>query len=308
MKKTIFVFAIIITLMFMSTLSSAQVNSFSVVSTGGQQIYIVGPEPEPYVKYNDTNGDYYMRVRECKLLHGPADSDPIVKYKPFGLVYRTDNFQGTLGSSVSITESVNTSVTNTATVSTSLGISAGPFSSNVSMSQSTSVSRSVGTSVTKSYSSGYNFGFPASTAPSNCTKAEMGVGFQFATYRTIIDVKKLVNTMKTFNVVSKRYINECSICNGEHPGGIIPGHFHDGPVGWYLDLEDGTTVFVDEMIKDSLVALGMIDENMTIYKKSVEEWKYEQVYGTVKLPIDTMVTIYYDANGNILDKDGNIVN
>ncbi|WDV44232.1 hypothetical protein PV797_11915 [Clostridiaceae bacterium M8S5] len=313
MKKTIFTLMLVFTIMFSMTLSTAN-SPMSCYSTSmlksAPNVYIVGPTPEPYKGYNDTNGKYYLRVRESKLIHGPADDDPIVKYKPFGILYRSSNFTGTLGETISISHSVSKSVSNTNSVSVSMGISSPTgFSRSVTAQHSTTITKSIGSSITKTYSSGYSYGFPLSTAPANCTKAEAGVGFQFATYRSIIDVKKLVTVSKKIKVKYKRYVNECSICKkNEGKPGHNPAHFHDGLVGWRLYLQDGTTVEVEEMFKDSLVKDGTIDKNMTYYKKPVKEWKYETITGNVKVPIETLVNIYYDAKGNIIDKNGNIVN
>ncbi|WDV44229.1 hypothetical protein PV797_11900 [Clostridiaceae bacterium M8S5] len=310
MKKSIFTLMLIFTIVFSMTLTTAT-SPMSCYSTAvlksAPNIYIVGPTPEPYKAYSDSNGTYYLRVRESKLINGPADDDPIVKYKPFGILYRSSNFTGTLGQTVSISHSVSKSVSNTNSVSVSMGISSpAGFSSSVTAQHSTTITNTVGSSITKTYSSGYSYGFPLSTAPANCTKAEAGIGFQFATYRSIIDVKKQVSIPKKIKVKYKTYINECSICNGNngdeggHLPGPVPGHFHDGPVGWKLHLEDGTIEFVDVYLRDTMVEMGTIDSNMTYYKKYVKQWKYETVIGHVKIPVETLVNIYYDAYGNII--------
>ncbi|WDV44231.1 hypothetical protein PV797_11910 [Clostridiaceae bacterium M8S5] len=307
MKKTIFIFMLTFIVIFSMTLSiaSSPMSTYTISQTkASPNVYIVGPTPEPYQEYSDSGGKYYLRVRESKLLHGPADNDPIVKYKPFGLLYRSSNFQGSLGSSVSIQESVSRSVANTDSVSVSIGADLFGFKQNVTTKHSTTITKTVGSSITRSYSSGYSYGFPLSTAPANCTKAERGVGFQVATYRSIIDVKKQITSLKKFTVKYKTYINECSLCKA----GNECHDAHDGRVGWNLELEDGTTKYIEEEYKHELVNNGTIDENMTYYKKPVKQWKYETVIGYVKLHIEALVTIYYDANGNIIDKDGNIVN
>lgn len=277
-------------------------------------IYIVGPYDENsntgYVKYTDTNGDYYARVRETKLVKGPADSDPVVNYQRFGIVYRTDNFTGTLNETVSLSHSVSTTVSNTSSVSVSLGIKFSKiFSSNISTSHSKTVSKTVGDTVTKTYSKGFSYSFPSINAPANCTKAERGVGFQFQTYRSLIDVKKLVSTLKYVNITSKRHVNRCSICNQENDGPRlpIPGHFHDDFVGYIFTLADGTIEEVDDYVLDDLIRMGTITSDMRKFKKSVMEWKKDVVVGEVKLPVNVMTTTYFDKDGNILDENGNIV-
>lgn len=318
MKKlfNIFVVLLLVMLPVSSVHGASSITKSSVVEplVKSSPIYIVGPYDENsntgYVKYSDDNGDYYARVRETKLVKGPSDDDPVVDYKRFGTIYRTDNFSGTLNESVSISHSVSTSETNTTSVSVSLGIKISKiFSSNVSTSHSQTITKTVGNTVTKSYSKGFNYGFPIANAPANCTKAERGVGFQFSTYRSLIDVKKLVNVQKYIDIIRVRHVNECSICNGGGDlGRPIPGHFHDGFVGNIYTLADGTEERVEDYFLDDMIRMGIINTETMQFRKNVKEWKREVVVGEVKIPTNVLVTTYFDKDGNIIDENGNIVN
>lgn len=281
-------------------------------------IYILGPydenSNEGYSQISDPDtGTYYLRVREIKLIHGPADNDPVTNYKNFGIVYRTDNFSGTLSESVSISDSVQKSTTVSDSIAVKLGFETGTpltkVKTEISTTHTEAVTNSVGHTVTKNFSQGYSYGFPAANAPANCTKAKRGVGFQYETYRSIIDIKKEVNVEKYVDIVSKRYINECSICNNEDPQGRpTPAHRHDGFVGYRFTLADGTVEDVDEYIIDFLIDSGKLTSDMSKWKKTVKEWRREEAVGEVKVPVDVMATVYYDSAGNILDENGNIIN
>ncbi|MCT4688952.1 hypothetical protein [Vallitalea sp.] len=315
MKKLFNIFMVLLLVMLpvSSVHGASSITKSSVVEplAKSSPIYIVGPYDENsdigYVKHNDENGDYYTRVRETKLVKGPSDDDPVVDYKRFGTIYRTDNFSGTLNETVSLSHSVSISASNTISASVSLGINSKSFSSNVSISHSQSIAKAVGNTVTKSYSKGFNYGFPIANAPANCTKAERGVGFQFQIYRSIIDVKKLVNVDKYIDIVRVRHVNECSICNGSS-GQPIPGHIHDGFVGNVYTLADGTEEQIDEYFLDFMIKTGIINLETNQFKKTVKEWKKEVVVGEVKLPVNVMITTYFDKDGNIIDEDGNIIN
>ncbi|GMQ55781.1 hypothetical protein AN1V17_01730 [Vallitalea sediminicola] len=316
MKKffNILIVLLLVTLPMSSVHGATSITQSSIIEPLAKTspIYIVGPYDENsdigYIKHTDANGDYYTRVRETKLIKGPSDDDPVIDYKRFGTIYRTDNFSGSLNETVSISHSVSTSESNTTSVSVSLGIKISKiFSSNVSSSHSHTVTKTVGNTVTKSYSKGFNYGFPIGNAPANCTKAERGVGFQFSTYRSLIDVKKLVNVKKYIDIVRVRHINECSICNN-NSGRPIPGHFHDGFVGNVYTLADGTEERVEDYFLDDMIRMGIINTETMQFRKNVKEWKREVVEGEVKIPSNVLVTTYFDKDGNILDDEGNIVN
>lgn len=277
-------------------------------------IYIIGPydinSNEGYTEVNDTEtGTYYTRVRETKLIHGPADNDPVTNYKDFGIVYRTDNFSGTLSESISISDSVQKSTTVSDSVGVSLGVDVGKVKSSINYTHSESVTKSVGQTKSKSFSKGHNYGFPAQYAPENCTKAKRGVGFQYETYRSIIDIKKEVDVMKYVDIIDKKFISEeerCYIC-GDRPCSDPRRHEHYPLTKFKYTLADGDTVYVyDEKIND-LVSQGIISPDLKKWKKKVKEWRRVEAYGTVKVPVPVMVTIYYDSDGNILDKDGKII-
>lgn len=315
MKKLFSMTLVLLLVFFNFSTAYAAPRTFSKINRENPQllsspIYIVGPydinSDEGYVKYTDSNGDYYVRVRETKLVKGPADTDPVVNYKRFGIVYRTDNFSGTLSQTVSITQSVSNSISSTTSVGTSLGISSDNFSSNVSMNHSFTINGSIGESVTRTYSSGFNYGFPTANAPENCTKAERGVGFQFNTYRSLIDIKKYVRTYQYVDIVGSEFVNECVICNRPDPR-PIPDHVHEGFVGYIFTLADGREEYVEESTVDHLITLGKLTPDMSQWRETVYEWKTETIEGQVKVPVDVMVTIYYDKDGNILDENGNII-
>ncbi|GKX31226.1 hypothetical protein SH1V18_37060 [Vallitalea longa] len=310
MKKFINIFMIL--LLVLLPVSSVNATTLDVTDSSivelshsyqSPPLYLIGPYPENsdigYQEYNDGNGIYYVRVRETKLVKGPSDSDPVKHYKSFGTIYRTDGFTGRLDKSVSISDSVSTSTSDTWGVSISLGCKADIFSSSVTSNHSQTVTETVGHTVTKSYSEGYTYGFPLATAPAECTKAEMGIGFQYQTYRSLIDVKKLVPVEKYVKIVSSQYINECSICQyyQEH-GGVMPKHRHNGFVGVRYELADGSVYCIEEDMVDILIKTGTIKNGK--YRKTVNEWKRETIEGTVLLPTDVMVTTYYDKNGNVI--------
>jgi len=306
--------------MLMMSASYATSPTYSTVSTldnvKSQPIYLGDVydqySDEGYVAtYDPDTGTYYTRVREIKLMHGPADTDPVRQYRDFGYVYRTDNFTGTLNETVSISDSVVHSTTVSSTVGASLGISAGPalakVQATVSYSVTNSLTQSVGMTITKTFSQGYSYGFPSQYAPANCTKAKRGVGFQYDTYRSIVDIKKEVDVLKYVDIVKQEYIGEeirCVICGYQCDD---PSHMHDLITHYKFTLADGSIKYATSEELDTLIANGTVTSDMKKWKTMTKEWKVESVEGEVLVPATVMVTVYMDQYGNILDADGNII-
>lgn len=281
-------------------------------------IYLVGPydenSNEGYEEINDPlTGPYRVRVREIKLIRGPSDNDPVRSYRDFGMVYRTDNFSGSLSETLSISDSVTHSSTLTNSVATSLGISAGPafakVQSQVTNTQSQSISKSVGHTVTRTFTQGFNYGFPVNSAPENCTKAKRGVGFQYDTYRSIIDIKKEVDVMKYVDVVKREWIDDyviCDICGRDQCRDPMR-HFHQLVSIYKFTFADGGTAYADSIELRELVEQGIVTPDETKWKRPAKEWRREEIIGEVKVPVSVMVTVFFDKDGNILDENGNII-
>ncbi len=323
MKKNSVILLVCLLVISMISTRAIYADTFSVYSCVESQmasppIYIIGPYDENsndgYVLKSDPiNGQYYVRVRESRLIQGPADNDPVVDAVNFGYVYRTDNFTASLSQSKTISTSVQRSVTFTSEVATTLGVSlnlgdASTLGNEVTSTHSTVVSQSVGTTVSETYAQGYSYGFPINTAPANCTKAKRSAGFQYETYRSIIDVKKLVPVSKYHNIVAINIREMGEIC---YTCGAFDcfDHTHDhGLICEYdFTLANGAVITVPDTQIDSLIADGILTPNMSQYYGTFNEWKREVVEGTVKLPVPVLVTVYFDQYGNILDQDGNII-
>ncbi|MGF7057377.1 hypothetical protein [Brassicibacter mesophilus] len=281
-------------------------------------IYLVGPydenSNEGYEKVSDpSTGTYHIRVREIKFIHGPSDNDPVRNYRDFGTVYRTDNFSGSLSETVSISDSVTHSSTLTNSVAVSLGFSAGPpfakVQSQITATQSQSITKSIGHTVTKTFSQGYNYGFPVNSTPENCTKAKRGVGFQYDTYRSIIDIKKEVDVVKYVDIVKKEILGDYIICDicGSGECSDPTRHLHHLVTTYRFTFADGTTVHTDSMEIQRLVELGIVTPDESKWKRSTKEWRREEIIGEVKVPVSVMVTVFLDKDGNILDENGNII-
>lgn len=125
---------------------SATEKNFSISS---DNIYMIR-QPQPWQPYTDKNGTYRVRVNNIKLLRGPKDSDPVSQYRSYGLVYRTDNFQNSLGRTISISKSISRTVTVTNSITASLGITIKKiFTANISGTHSRAVADTVGTTITE---------------------------------------------------------------------------------------------------------------------------------------------------------------
>lgn len=267
--------------------------------------YIWGPDA-PYVSYNDPEiGQYYIRTRHIKHIHGPADSDPIRKARAFGIVYRSSNFTGTLSESISISDSVVDSVTITNSMAVSMGISGGALvkvSSNVTLSHSVASTHQTGRTITRTHNKGYQYGFPIASAPTNCTKAEMGVGFQYNTYESVVDIRKQVDVVKPVNVTKKEFYRERVYCpttnsynctSTQHLHKLIVEH------RWYL--ENGESFIIDWDMERDLKNQGVISSDGSTWKRPVKEWKTFTTTGLVKRPIPVLYIIYYDKDGHIIN-------
>ncbi|QUI23579.1 hypothetical protein HZI73_15355 [Vallitalea pronyensis] len=267
--------------------------------------YIWGPDA-PYQSYYDAEiGPYYIRTRHIKHVHGPSDSDPIRNARAFGIVYRNSNFTGTLNESISIADSVVDSVTVTNSMAVSMGISSGALvkvSHNVTLSHSVASTHQTGRTITSTHSKGYQYSFPIASAPAHCTKAEMGVGFQYNTYESVVDIRKQVDVIKPVNVTKKEFYRErvyCPITNSYNC--TSNQHLHKLIVEYKWYLENGESFIIDWDKEMELKNQGIISSDNSTWKRPVKEWKTFTTTGLVKRPIPVLYTIYYDKDGHIIN-------
>lgn len=277
----------------------------SIPSMSTLSPYIWGPDAPYEMHYDSEIGTYYIRTRHIKHVSGPADTDPIRNARAFGIVYRSSNFSGSLGETISISDSVVDSVTITNSLAVSMGVSGGKLvkiSTNVTASHSRASTHQTGRTITKTHNKGYQYGFPISTAPANCTKAEMGVGFQYNTYESVVDIRKQVYVEMPIAVVKKTYLREKVYCPATNSYNCND-HTHDHHLiierRW--ELANGETFILDWEEEDALKAQGIISADESTWKRNTKVWKTFTTKGIVKRPIQVLYTIYYDQYGNKID-------